>query len=85
EVVVDYLRTGDPWVLNRYSGDLFRSRFISRLWMRRLISHVRQPALIELACASLHLPLLNSFAWQVFFGRGSFPDVETRLVPQAAA
>ena len=84
EVVVDYLRTGDPWVLNRYSGDLFRSRFISRLWMRRMISHVRQPALIELACASLHLPLLNWFAWQVFFGRGSFPDVETRLVPQTA-
>lgn len=85
EVIVDYLRTGDPWVLNRYSGDLFRARFTSRLWMRHLIANVRQPAVIELACASLRLPLLNWFARQVFFGRGSFPDVETRLVPQAAA
>jgi flavin-dependent dehydrogenase len=84
EVIVDFLRTGDPWVLNRYSGELFRARFSSRLGMRRLISNVRQPALIELACASLHLPLLNWFASHVFFGRGSFPDVETRLVPQAA-
>jgi flavin-dependent dehydrogenase len=82
EVIVDFLRTGDPWVLNRYSGDLFRARFTSRLWMRRLISNVRQPAFIELACASLRLPLLNWFASHVFFGRGSFPDVERRLIPQ---
>jgi len=35
--------------------------------MRRLVSTVRQPALLELACASLRLPVLNSFAWHVFF------------------
>ena len=85
EVIVDLLRTGDPWVLNRYSGDLFRARFSSRLWMRRAIANIRQPALLELACASLHLPLVNWFARHVFFGRGSFPNVETRLIPQAAA
>jgi flavin-dependent dehydrogenase len=84
EVIVDFLRTGDPFALDRYSGDLFRARFSSRLWMRRLIANIRQPALIELACASLHLPLVNWFARQLFFGRGSFPDVETQLIPQAA-
>src|SRR6266542_119427 len=84
-VIADYLETGDAGVLAAYSGELFRARFISRLWMRRLIAAARQRALIELGCALLRLPLLNSFAWQVFFGRGSFPDFDFRLTPQPAA
>jgi hypothetical protein len=36
---------------------------------------LNQPSL-ELACLTLRLPLLNYFASHVFFGRGSFPDVE---------
>ncbi len=74
-VITDYLATANSEALTQYSGELFRSRFISRLWMRRLAAHVRQPTLLELACAALRLPLLNSLAWHVFFGRGSFPDV----------
>lgn len=74
-VITQYLESGDPDALRVYSGNLFRARFASRLWMRRLITNVRQPMLVELACASLRLPLLNWFAWHVFFGRGSFPDV----------
>ena len=82
EVVAEYLETQNPEVLSAYSGDLFRPRFVSRLWMRRLASSLRQPALVELACASLRLPILNGFARHVFFGRGSFPDVEMKLTPQ---
>ena len=82
EVVAEYLETQNPEVLSAYSGDLFRPRFVSRLWMRRLASSLGQPALVELACASLRLPILNGFARHVFFGRGSFPDVEMKLTPQ---
>src|SRR5687768_8653022 len=31
---------------------------------------------VELACSALRLPLLNYLSWHVFFGRGSFPDVD---------
>jgi flavin-dependent dehydrogenase len=75
-VVGDYLETSDSETLSAYSGELFRARFISRLWMRRLIANVRAPALVELGCALMRLPLVDSVAWHVFFGRGSFPDVD---------
>ena len=81
EVIAEYLETGNARALAAYSGKLFRARFASRLWMRRLISIVRHPAMLELTCASLRLPLLNSIAWHVFFGRGSFPDVDAQFVP----
>lgn len=84
-VIADYLETEEADVLKGYSGELFRARFASRLWMRRVISNVQQPALIELACAGMRLPVLNWFAWHVFFGRGSFPDVDLQLTAQPAA
>ena len=74
-VVSEYLETGDTDVFRAYSGELFRARFASRLWMRRLVSNIRTPEVLELGCAALRLPVLNVFAWHVFFGRGSFPDV----------
>jgi flavin-dependent dehydrogenase len=78
-VITDYLSSGDATVLAAYSGQRFRARFISRLWMRRFASKVQQPLLLEATCAALRLPLLNSLAWHVFFGRGSFPDLNRRL------
>jgi hypothetical protein len=57
-----------------YSGDAFRARFLSRLWMRRAISMSSSPALLEFGCAIARLPLFREAAWQLFFGRGSFPD-----------
>jgi len=75
-VIGDYLKTGDPVALQPYAGDLFRARFSSRLLMRRLFTAVHEPALLELSCAALRLPLLRRLAWHVFFGRRSFPDVE---------
>jgi flavin-dependent dehydrogenase len=87
-VIPGYLENENVDALRDYSGELFRARFSSRLWMRRLIATVRRPALLEIACASLRLPVLNSFAWHVFFGRGSFPDVmkgplQPDLLPEA--
>lgn len=79
QVIPAYLESQNVEALRAYSGQLFRSRFTSRLWMRRLVSTVRQPELLELACASLRLPVINQFAWHVFFGRGSFPDVKVEL------
>ena len=74
EVVGDYLSTGEEAALARYSGARFRSRFFSRLWMRRGLSTVRSPALLEAACAVSRLGAFDSLARHVFFGRGSFPD-----------
>jgi flavin-dependent dehydrogenase len=83
-VVGDYLISGDTQALDAYSGELFRARFISRLWMRRMIAVAQTPALVELGCALLRLPGINSLAWHVFFGRGSFPDMDSHLTTQPA-
>jgi flavin-dependent dehydrogenase len=76
QVVSEYLSRGNPEALSMYSGELFRARFASRLWARRVASTLGQRQLVELGCAVLRLPLLNRIARHVFFGRGSFPDVE---------
>jgi flavin-dependent dehydrogenase len=75
-VISDYLETNDARTLSVYSGQLFRARFVSRLWMRRVLAGVQSPAIIELGCAALRLRVLRPFAWHVFFGRSSFPDVD---------
>lgn len=76
QVVGEYLTSGNPQALSRYSGELFRARFASRLWARRVAATAGQRQLLELGCVVLRLPLLNRLARHVFFGRGSFPDVE---------
>lgn len=80
-VITNYLATDDPSALTDYSGELFRTRFTSRIWMRRIVATLNQPAL-EMACSTLRLPVLNRFASHVFFGRGSFPDVGTEVAPR---
>jgi flavin-dependent dehydrogenase len=82
EVITDHLVNRDPTALTSYSGQLFRARFVSRLWMRRFASRVQQPFLLEATCGALRLPLLNSLAWHVFFGRGSFPDMSRQLATE---
>lgn len=76
QVVSEYLSSDSPQALSMYSGELFRARFASRLWARRVASTFGQRQLLELGCAVLRLPLLNRIARHVFFGRGSFPDVD---------
>ena len=80
-VIRDYLVTNDRSVLAAYSGKQFRARFTSRIWMRSIVAHLNQPAL-ELGCFALRLPLLKNFANHIFFGRGSFPDVEVSAPQQ---
>jgi flavin-dependent dehydrogenase len=75
QVIPAYLETGDANALRGYSGELFRARFVSRLWMRRAIAGVESRGLMELGCVLFRLPVFYSFARHVFFGRGSFPDV----------
>ena len=70
------LETGDPAVMASYSGARLRARFLSRRWMRALLSGIRSPAAMELACALLRRPPLRTLAWQVFFRRRSFPDLD---------
>lgn len=74
-VISNFTRTQDQKALEAYSGSLFRTRFVSRLWMRRIIARFRQRPFLELGCALMRQPILNSVAWHVFFGRGSFPDL----------
>jgi flavin-dependent dehydrogenase len=83
-VIWNYFRTNDRNSLFVYSGALFRTRFISRLWMRRILASARQRSLVEMGCALLRQPLLNSLAWHVFFGRGSFPDLDSLAEPMPA-
>jgi flavin-dependent dehydrogenase len=75
-VAAERLRVSDPEVLLQYSGKRFRARFVSRIWMRRIAAGFsRQPAL-EAGFGFLRSGLGRRFAKHVFFGRGSFPDVE---------
>lgn len=78
EIVAERLRSGDPKVLQKYSGELFRARFVSRLWMRRIIKTFTSQKLLELGCLFLRSGIGQKFAKHVFFGRGSFPDVEVK-------
>src|SRR6185295_5510544 len=65
KVITEYLSTGDVEVLQAYSGELFRSRFASRLWARRIAATLRQPQLLEFGCALLRLPVFSSLAHHV--------------------
>ncbi len=74
---------GNPAALSAYDGSAWRARFASRLWMRRVLTSVTQPQLLELGFAALKHQPFKSLAWHVFFGRGgSFPELE---LPKAAA
>jgi flavin-dependent dehydrogenase len=78
DVTADFLATGEPAALAPYDGAALRARFRTRLLIRRALSAVRSPAAAEMACAALRLPPFRQLAHHVFFGRGSFPDVERR-------
>lgn len=75
EVIAERVRSDDPNSLRQYSGDLFRTRFVSRLWMRRALAGFKSQSLIELGFRFLNTKIGARFASHVFFGRGSFPDV----------
>ena len=76
EIVWERLKTNDPNILLNYSGELFRARFISRLWMRRIIKTFMNQNLLEIGFSMLRGKIGEKFSKHVFFGRGSFPDIE---------
>ncbi len=67
---------GNFAALERYRGEAFASRFISRRWMRAALDAVSRPLVMEAACAALRTWPGRAVARHVFFGRGSFPDVQ---------
>lgn len=75
QVICEYLQTNDPRVLQAYSGEAFRTKFTSRLWMRRIVTRFTNRHVLETAFIALNLPPFNRLAAHVFFGRGSFPDM----------
>ncbi|HEY0658273.1 MAG TPA: NAD(P)/FAD-dependent oxidoreductase, partial [Pyrinomonadaceae bacterium] len=76
------LTSDDSKVLVKFSGELFRARFISRLWMRRIISIFTNQTLLELGFTFLLGRVGRRIAKHIFFGRGSFPDVEIQTSKQ---
>ncbi len=83
DVIVESLQKNDPKILLNYSGKLFRTRFISRLWMRRIIATFTNQTLLEFGFKFLRSKIGQKFAKHVFFGRGSFPDVKFESKDQA--
>jgi flavin-dependent dehydrogenase len=75
-VILERLESDNPKVLLNYSGELFRARFVSRLWMRQVIKTFSNQTFLELGFTLLRGSVGKRFAKHVFFGRGSFPDVE---------
>ncbi|HEY0593440.1 MAG TPA: NAD(P)/FAD-dependent oxidoreductase [Thermoanaerobaculia bacterium] len=85
EVLTAAVENDSPEILALYSGAAFRARFVSRRWMRRAISLVRSPCVVEAGCALLRSPALAPLAWHVFFGRGSFPEPDREPLRRARA
>jgi flavin-dependent dehydrogenase len=81
-VIWERLTSDDSKVLVKFSGELFRARFISRLWMRRIISIFTNQTLLELGFTFLLGRVGRRIAKHIFFGRGSFPDVEIQTSKQ---
>jgi len=73
EAIVDHLVRDDQGLLETYSGDRFRPRFASRLIMRRLLTALDDPRVLEAVCVSLRIFPASSIARAVFFGANSFP------------
>ena len=79
EIVLGRIRTGDTNVLLKYSGDLFRRKFKTRLLMRSLLKSFSYQPLLEIAFKLLRAKTGRKIAEKIFFGRGSFPDVEAAI------
>lgn len=76
DLIAERIHTGNSKVLLELSGKKFRARFISRIWMRRIIAAFQNRPLLEFAFTFLKTSIGKHVAAHVFFGRGSFPDIE---------
>ena len=77
-IILERLETDNPQALLQFSGELFRARFVSRLWMRNIIKTFTSQTILEFGFSFLHSKIGKKFAKHVFFGRGSFPDVNIK-------
>ena len=71
KVIHHALAVNDLSLLEAYNNSHWQKSFQTRLWLRRLLSSINNPALLELGVAAASLPGLKSIAWKIFFGRGT--------------
>lgn len=76
DVIIGMAQHSEEDAYLRYNGERFRRRFSFRLLLRRLLELGRSNTLINLGMWTLRTPPGRRFAAKLFFGRGSFPDVE---------
>lgn len=77
-VITDRLRAGDPDLLLRYSGSMFRKKFAKRLFLRSGLKAARSQFLLEAGFAALTTSIGRRIAEEIFFRRASFPDIEEK-------
>lgn len=75
ETVLGRLSKGDPQILEAYSGRMFRSKFLPRLFLRTLMRTVRFQFQFELLFSAMTTRAGRLIAEQVFYRRASFPDI----------
>jgi len=74
EVIDVAVRTGETSLLQSYSGEAFRRKFRTRLWLRAAMRSVRSRRVINATCWCLRTPIGRRLAARVFFHPASFPD-----------
>jgi len=85
DVICAWLGDGRREALDAYQAPALRRRFRGRMLMRRVFDRLHNRTAAELALAALRAPPLAPVAGRVFFGRGSFPDLDLeRLLAETA-
>jgi flavin-dependent dehydrogenase len=86
QVVGAWLGGGQRAALGAYQAPALRRRFRGRVLLRLAYGRLHGRAGMELALAALRAPALSPLAARVFFGRGSFPDLDlARLLAESDA
>lgn len=76
EVVLESLKKNDAKILLNYSGETFRAKFTTRLWLRYILKTFSNQVILELGFKFLKGKIGRKFAEKIFFRRGSFPDLD---------
>lgn len=76
EVVLERLKTDDERILLKYSGEMFRAKFTTRLWLRAILKSLNNQTVLELGFKFLRGRIGRRIAEKIFFRRSSFPDID---------
>ena len=76
DVIRAWLGDGRREALDAYQAPSLRRRFRGRMLMRRVFDRLHTRTAAEVALTALRAPPLAPVAGRVFFGRGSFPDLD---------